>query len=95
MKAQEFKEALQQIAREMKLAKNIFTAATAEQLEYVASLCSVETYSWETAKASFLLKDGKVKDARLFNNNEEINIYANSIDIEALYEDFRTKGKAC
>ena len=89
MKATDFNSELENIASEMGLTKNIFTAATPEQLEIAANSCTVETYKWETSEASFLMKDGTVKGVRLFDNGEEI---IDQFDMVELYEDFKANG---
>jgi hypothetical protein len=94
MNLQDFKNELQQVASEMKLTKNIFTAATKEQLEIAANSCTVETYIWETSEASFLMKDG-VKGVRLFDNGEAIDLLSNGLEAESLYEDFKANGIKC
>lgn len=89
MKTTDFNTELQSVASEMKLTKNIFTAATPEQIEIAANACVIETYNWETSEANFLMKDGDIKGVRLFDNGEEIN---DQFDMIELYEDFKANG---
>lgn len=89
MKTTDFNTELQNVASEMKLTKNIFTAATKEQIEIAANACTVENYKWETSEASFLVKDGDIKGVRLFDNGEEVEDQFDMID---LYEDFKANG---
>lgn len=88
----EFEQGLQQVAFELRLTKNVLTSATKEQLEIAASNCSLEIYKWETSEASFLLKDGQVKDAKLTDGGIDIELLSNGMTPESLYEDFKSNG---
>lgn len=91
MKAQDFENGLQQVASEMKLTKNIFTSATKEQLEFAAKACNVEEYNIEVNgiknTAHFLLKDGRVIDCVLYQNDNEVNI--SNYDLNQIYSTFK------
>lgn len=92
MKTTDFEQGLKRVANEMKLTKNIFTAASKEQLEIAAQACNVEHYKYENCDAYFLMKDGQVKDAKLFEEGDLVHLYKYGLEPDSLYLDFIENG---